>query len=338
MKLKKSYKYIFPLIGLVAVLAWKSPSIIKNSEFKSHKQDTLKITILQTADIHGQMDPHPELFWENEEIVFKERGGLAQIKTLFDRERAKNPGKTFIVDGGDLIQGSGYVAFSEGEVMADVIKNMNYDLLVPGNWEVIYGKEKMLEVYKNFETPTIVQNMLHENSNENLFPSYMVKEIDGIRLGFVGINDPQVPVRQNPIFSKGIHFTEVDDRVKTLIDQIKVEEKINVMLLITHIGIYKQVTLANSPIAENVDYILGNDTHERVRKPIQGKYAKVTEPGAFGSFVGKLNLYFVNNKLVKDDYELMDVDPEIYPADPKMQAIVDKNKAPYRENLETIVG
>ena len=103
------------------------------------KQDTLKITILQTADIHGQLDPHPELFWENDKIVFKERGGLAQIKTLFDQEKQKNPGRTLVVDGGDLIQGSGYVAHSEGEVMADVIKNMGYDILIPGNWEVIAG-------------------------------------------------------------------------------------------------------------------------------------------------------------------------------------------------------
>ena len=44
-----------------------------------------------------------------------------------------------VVDGGDLIQGSGYVAHSEGEVMADVIKNMGYDILIPGNWEVIAG-------------------------------------------------------------------------------------------------------------------------------------------------------------------------------------------------------
>ncbi|WP_407932396.1 bifunctional metallophosphatase/5'-nucleotidase [Aequorivita vitellina] len=312
--------------------------ILNNSNSIETKQDTLKITVLQTADIHGQLDAHPELFWEDEKIVFKERGGLAHIKTLFDRERAKNPNRTVIVDGGDLIQGSGYVAFSEGEVMIDPIKNMNYDLLVPGNWEVIYGKEKMLEVYKKFDTPTIVQNMQHEANNENLFPSYLVKEIEGVRLGFVGINDPQVPVRQNPIFSKGISFTGIDDNVKKLIDQIKVKENIDVMFLVTHIGIYKQVTLANSPIAENVDYILGNDTHERVRQPIQGKYAKVTEPGAFGSFVGKLNLYFVNNNLVKDDYELIDVDPQVYPADPEIQAMVDKNKAPFKANLETVVG
>ncbi len=332
------FKYIIPIFGLMAIVAWKSPTFANGNENTETKNDTLKITILQTADIHGQLDPHPELFWENGKIVFKERGGLPQIKTLFDAERAKNPGNTVIVDGGDLIQGSGYVAFSEGEVMADVIKNMNYDLLVPGNWEVIYGKKRMLDVYKKFDTPTIVQNMLDDKSEENLYPSYMVKEINGVRLGFVGINDPDVPIRQNPIFSKGINFTPVDEAVKNLIDKIKVEEKIDVMFLITHLGIYKQVTLANSPIAENVDYILGNDTHERVRQPIQGKYAKVTEPGAFGSFVGKLNLYFVNNKLVKDDYELMDVDPEVYAADPKIQAIIDKNKAPYKENLETIVG
>lgn len=336
--MKNSFKYIIPLFGLIALTAWKSPTILNTKKMASNIQDTLKITILQTADIHGQMDSHPELFWENEEIVFKERGGLAQIKTLFDRERAKNPGRTVVVDGGDLIQGSGYVAFSEGEVMTDAIKNMNYDVLIPGNWEVIYGKKRMLEIYEKFETPTIVQNMFHENSNENLYPSYLVKEIDGVRLGFIGINDPDVPIRQNPIFSEGIDFSPIDDSVKNLIDQIKIEEKIDVMFLITHIGIYKQVTLANSPIAENVDYILGNDTHERVRELIQGKYAKVTEPGAFGSFVGKLNLYFVNNKLVKDDYKLMDVDPEVYPANPEIQAIVDKSKAPYKANLETIVG
>lgn len=341
----KNKKYIHALsLSVLAVLlfgAWKTSSIQDDEpsgDLLSKKEDTLKITILQTADIHGQLDPHPELFWEADEIVFKERGGLAHIKTLFDIERAKNPGRTLIVDGGDLIQGSGYVAFSKGEVMTDVINRMGYDLLVPGNWEVIYGKEQMLKVYKKFETPTIVQNMRHDESNKNLFPSFMVKEIEGVRLGFVGINDPEVPIRQNPIFSEGIRFTGLDEGVKTLIDQLKIEEKIDVMFLITHIGIYKQVALANSEIAENVDYILGNDTHERVRRPIQGKYAKVTEPGAFGSFVGKLNLYFVNNKLVKDDYELMDVDPKLYPADPQIQALVDKNKAPYIADLETIVG
>ena len=301
-------------------------------------KDTLSITILQTADIHGQLDTHLELFWEDEKVVFKDRGGLANIKTIFDRERQKNPNKTIIVDGGDLIQGSGYTALSEGKIMSKIIKNMGYDVIIPGNWEVVYGKDIMMNVMKQYDTQVIVQNMYHDENEEPLFPASWVKEIEGIRIGFVGINDPDVPVRQNPIFSEGIGFSGLDDNLKKMVDDFKVNEKVDVLFLVTHIGIFKQVELANNPIAENADYVLGNDTHERVRELIQGKYAKVTEPGAFGSFVGKLTLHFVEGKLVGDDYELIDVDPEVYPADKEIQALVDAEKAPFKEHLETIVG
>lgn len=301
--------------------------------------DTTKITILQTADIHGQLDPHPELFWEDDSIIFRDRGGLAHIQTLFKEEKAKNPGNTVILDGGDLIQGSGYAALSEGAIFPDIIKNMDYDLIVPGNWEVVYGKDVMMDVMQGFETPIIAQNMFHDDEEKKeLFPPYWIKEIDGVKLGFIGINDPDVPVRQNPIFSEGIGFSGIDDSVKDLIQKVKKEEGVDALFLVTHFGIFKQVELASNPIIEGVDYILGNDTHERVREPIQGKYARVTEPGAFGSFVGKMDLYFVDGKIVKEDYELMDVDPEKYVADPQIAELVAKAKEPYEEHLETVVG
>ncbi|HSI71359.1 MAG TPA: bifunctional metallophosphatase/5'-nucleotidase [Gillisia sp.] len=309
-----------------------------NSEDKKLKKDTLSITVLQTADIHGQLDPHPELFWENEEIVFKERGGLANIKTLFERERKKNPGRTIIVDGGDLIQGSGYAALSEGRIFPEIISQMGYDVIIPGNWEVVYGKDRMMDIMTNYNTPVIAQNMFHEEDGKELFPPYWTKEIEGVKIGFIGINDPDVPVRQNPIFSEGMTFSGIEKEVKDLIKTVKQEEKVDVLFLVTHIGVFKQVDLANNAIAEDVDYILGNDTHERVRELIKGKYAKVTEPGAFGSFVGKLTLHFVDGKLVGDEYELMDVDPEVYPADSALQQLVDKAREPYEEHLETVVG
>lgn len=276
---KKYLIETFAIMGILLVLVsckTEKPNAMENND---SVKDTLSITILQTSDIHGQLDTHPELFWENEKIVFKDRGGLANIKAIFDRERQKNPNRTIIVDGGDLIQGSGYTALSEGKVMPKIIKNMGYDVIIPGNWEVVYGKDIMINVMKGYGTQVIVQNMFHDDSEEPLFPASWVKEIEGIRIGFVGINDPDVPVRQNPIFSEGIRFSGLDNTLKKLVDDFKVNEKVDVLFLVTHIGIFKQVELANNPMAENADYILGNDTHERVREPIQGKYAKVTEPG-----------------------------------------------------------
>ncbi|HSP40957.1 MAG TPA: metallophosphoesterase, partial [Gillisia sp.] len=315
MKIKKTALFALAILSVGIFSSCQNMTGKNGDQSNVTQMDTVKITLLQTADIHGQLDPHLELFWENDSIIFKERGGLAHIQTLFKEEKAKNP-NTFIVDGGDLIQGSGYAALSQGSIFPDIIKNMDFDLIIPGNWEVVYGKDVMMEVMTAFETPIIAQNMFHEDGQKELFPPFWIQEIAGVKLGFIGINDPDVPIRQNPIFSEGINFTGIDDGVKELIQKVKHEEKVDALFLVTHIGIFKQVELANNPIVADVDYILGNDTHERIRKPIEGKYAKVTEPGAFGSFVGKLDLYFVNGKIVREEYELMDVDPERYKADP----------------------
>ncbi|TYP77334.1 bifunctional metallophosphatase/5'-nucleotidase [Aquimarina intermedia] len=326
------------LIGVLTVTVACKTDTSKMVNNPAISKDTLSITVLQTADIHGQLDTHPELFWEDEKIVFKDRGGLANIKTLFEQERQKNPNTTLIVDGGDLIQGSGYTALSNGKIMSEIIKEMGYDVIIPGNWEVVYGKNIMMDIMQAYDTDVIAQNMYHEKSEAPLFPAYSIKEINGIRIGFMGINDPDVPVRQNPIFSRGITFSGLTKDLKKQVDELKTKEDLDVLFLVTHIGIFKQVELANNPIAENADYILGNDTHERVRKPITGKFAKVTEPGAFGSFVGKLALHFVDGELVGDDYELIEVDPKVFPADKTIQSLIDKKKAPYKSHLETVIG
>src|SRR5690554_4250572 len=300
--------------------------------------DRTTITILQTADIHGQLDTHQELFVEDREIVFRERGGIAVIKTIFEEERKANPGRTIIVDGGDLIQGSGYAAASKGRIFSYIVKKMNYDLLLPGNWEVVYGKDIMMEVMNDYNTQVIAQNMRHEESGDQLFPPYWIKEIDGIRIGFVGINDPDIPFRQAPSYSKGILFNDIDNSVEEVINKVKFDEEADFIILLTHIGLAKQVALANNPISRHADYIFGNDTHERVREPIEGKYAKVVEPGAFGSFVGKLTLHFEQGKLVEDQYELIETDPVRYPANREMQELIDKKKSPYSKELESVIG
>ncbi len=83
---------------------------------------------------------------------------------------------------------------------------------------------------------------------------------------------------------------------------------------------------------------LGGDTHERVRKPIQGKYAKVVEPGAFGSFVGKLDLTIKNGKVVKDEYELIEVSANKYKPSGEMAALIKANEQPFQDDIYKIAG
>ncbi|WP_431161527.1 bifunctional metallophosphatase/5'-nucleotidase [Flagellimonas beolgyonensis] len=296
------------------------------------------ITILQTADIHGQLQPHDELFWEDEHITFRKLGGLAHMKTLFEEERSKDPEGTLIVDGGDMIQGSAVAALSHGKAFAPIIKAMGYDFLIPGNWEVVYGKDTMMDVLTHYDTPVISANMYHESTGESLFPQYFIKELKGVKLGFISYNDPEIPVRQNPSFSEGIRFDPIDANLEALINELKDNQGVDILFVVTHIGISKQYNLAENPAMARVDYVLGNDTHERIRKPLQTEYTKVTEPGAFASFVGKLTLTVKDGKIVKEDYDLMEVDPEKYPADKKVAQIIDQETAPYKEEIDQVLG
>lgn len=297
-----------------------------------------KITILQTADIHGQVLPHSELFWENEEISFKTLGGLANMKTLFNLERESNP-NTIILDGGDLIQGSAIAALSQGAAFGPIVKAMDYDFLIPGNWEVVYGKEQMMNVLNSYETPVITANMFHDEAGKApIFPQYWIKEINGNRLGFLSYNDPEVPIRQNPSFSEGLDFDPILDNLEELVTKLKEEENVDILFVVTHIGISKQFDLANHPALAQVDYVLGNDTHERIRKPLQAGHAKVTEPGAFASFVGKMVLTVQNGEIIKEEYDLVEVNPNIYPADETVAQVIENELAPYNEDINDVLG
>jgi len=323
-------------LGLIALL-FGTLSACKDG--KTSSQDTEQtITILQTADIHGQLFPHDELFWENEQITFRKLGGLAHVKTLFEDERSKNPEGTLILDGGDMIQGSAVAALSHGQAFAPIIKTMGYDFLIPGNWEVVYGKKTMMDVLNQYDTPVISANMYHEANGESLFPQYFVKELKGVKLGFISYNDPEIPVRQNPSFSKGIHFDPIEENLEALINELKDNQGVDILFVVTHIGISKQYNLANNPALERVDYVLGNDTHERIRKPLETEYTKVTEPGAFASFVGKLTLTVKDGKIVNDNYDLLEVDPKKYPADEKVAQVIAKETAPYKEEIDQVLG
>ncbi len=318
------------LIIYLVVFSVMNAAIAKN-------QDTI-ISILQTSDLHAYLQTHNELFLENNKIVFREAGGLAHIKTLVDAVRQINPEGTLLIDGGDFIQGSGESVLSQGAIFPELINEMNYDLMIPGNWEVIYGKKVMMDIMTTYNTSVIASNMYHQENQKSLFPPYWITEKKRVKIGFIAYNDPEIPIRQNPKFSEGILFKEVENNLVELINYLKQDQQVDLLFLVAHIGLSKQLLLSNNPAVKGVDFIFGNDTHERIRKPIQGKYAVVLEPGSFGSFVGKLDLTIKNKKMIKYEYELIEVNPKKYKANPVMQKKIELATNKFRPKMEEILG
>jgi 2',3'-cyclic-nucleotide 2'-phosphodiesterase (5'-nucleotidase family) len=298
------------------------------------------ITILHTSDIHAQLEIHDEFFYEAGRPAFRRRGGFATLCTMVNALRRQNPERTLLVDGGDCFQGSAVAALSKGQAIVPLINQARYDLVLPGNWEVVYGKEMLIKDMSLYTAAKVCANMFHADAGgaSLMFPPYQIFDVGGTRVGFVGYNDPLTPIRQSPAYSRGIRFTRPDVDLARYVKALRQQNGCQVVFVLSHMGLAQQLNLANQPYADGVDYILGADTHERIRQPLQGKFCKVTEPGAFASFVGKLDLVVEKGKIKEHTYALLDVDPERYAEDEQMKTLVAAAREPYRDEITKVIG
>lgn len=337
-------------LGFGASLLTTAPSVLTAHEFdedtnaqtsSTQNEKPVVLNILQTTDVHCQVHPHDELFWENNQAVFRKTGGYAHLASYLKNERKKNP-NTFLIDTGDMFQGSELSVKTTGKAITPILNALNYDLYLPGNWEVIYYKKNMQTLMGSLNGPKVCANMYHDlgdgKKGELIFHPYKIWNVAGVKIGFVGYTDPLVPIRQSPNYSKGIIYTKPEENLAHYIDVLRNDEQCAYVILLSHLGLSQQIALANSPECKGVDMIFGGDTHERVRKPIVCKYAKVVEPGAFGSFVGKLQLTVQNGKVIKEDYVLDEVDPIKFKADKDLETIIKANEQPFKEDIYKVVG
>ena len=333
-------------VGASVALAAATPLLVAAED--ANDNDSIEvddkpftISILQTTDVHCQVHPHDELFWENNQSVFRETGGYAYLATYFKKERKKNP-NIFLVDTGDMFQGSELSVKTTGKAMVPILNELGYDLYLPGNWEVVYYKKAMQTLLGSLNAPKVCANMYHDlgegKKGELIFQPYHIWNIKGVKIGFIGYTDPLVPIRQSPLYSKGIIYTKPEENLSHYVNVLRNQEQCVYVIIVAHLGLSQQLYLANLQECEGVDYILGGDTHERVRKPIICKYAKVVEPGAFGSFVGKLNLTIQNGKVINDEYELVELTSSKYKADKVITELINNEETTFSKSIYNVVG
>ena len=237
-------------IGGAGLLA-ASPIIAAAQTINKNEMDEINagdkpftISILQTTDVHCQVHPHDELFWENDKAVFRKTGGYAHLATYLQKERKKNP-DTFLIDTGDMFQGSELSVKTTGKAMVPILNALGYDLYLPGNWEVVYYKKAMQTLLGSLNAPKVCANMYHDlgegKKGELIFPPYYIWNVKGVKIGFLGYTDPLVPIRQSPNYSKGIIYTKPEENVAHYVDVLRNQEQCAYVLIVAHLGLSQQI-------------------------------------------------------------------------------------------------
>lgn len=296
-----------------------------------------RATLLFFSDAHAQLEEHPELFRApGGGLALARGGGYARLAHVAASIRREVGGDALLLDGGDTFHGTGPAAWSEGEVVLAPQRALGVDLGIPGNWEVVHGPERMRALLAAVGYPIIASNVLDQASGEPLFPATLVREIGGIRFGFVGVTDPDVPRRQPPAYSRGLRYLE-QSSIEPHVRALRGRERVDVVVLITHLGLARAISVAERHTG--IDVVLSGDTHERLYEPIETNGALVVEPGAFASFLGRLDVELpAAGARPRLRWELIELRADRFPEDPKVARVVADALAPYRERDRRVLG
>jgi sulfur-oxidizing protein SoxB len=293
------------------------------------------VTFLHIADSHAQLETHPE-YMPGQTPELQSMGGYARLKTAIDRERAASHGAVFVADGGDTFQGSGPAAWSEGEVVLGPLNALGLDVCVPGNWEVVYGPKRFLDLMKRVSCKVTTYNFHDTSTGQRLFAPEVTLEKDGVRVAFVGITDPTTTKRQPPDEVVGLDSTRMDG-LHEFVKSLRTSERADLVVAVTHTGLSVSRQIARE--IPEFDVVLSGHTHERTDRAIMEGKVIVVEPGSMGSFLGRLDVTIGEKGGVAGyAFKLIPIRAADYEEDPGVKKLVDDALAPYRARANEVVG
>ena len=224
-------------------------------------ETTTEINLMATSDTHGQIFATD--YTAGYEASGTYRQGLPYVATFVKEQREEYP-NSFLVDCGDLVQGSPlsyYYAFYQPEVDDPVMKAlrmMGYDMFVPGNHEFNYGMtilQRQLGYLTSESTESesavavsCANYLATETNNDetkdwatwNDYAPYVIYDFDGVKVAVMGISNPNVAKWDVPANWEGIYFAGVLETYKHY--EAEMLEKADLIVLASHSGIDSAAT------------------------------------------------------------------------------------------------
>jgi len=292
-----------------------------------------ELTILQVNDTHSYLELHNELFYGADGIWMGKAGGYARIQSLVSGIRKEREGKVLFLDNGDSFHGTYEAVETKGACMVPVLNRLGLDAMT-FHWDTAYGPAALKDLGSQLSYPILAINVFRKDTKELFFEPYLMKEINGIKVGIIGIASNMVDKTMPPSYSEGLVFTLGKEELPGWIEKVK-EEGAELVVMLSHLGFPQDVQMVKD--VKGIDVCISGHTHNRLRAPevVNGTY--IIQSGSQGSFLGHMDLTLDENGISSLRHELLDVSEDV-PEDDEMKALVDRTMEPYREKLDARVG
>ena len=171
----------------------------------SFASNTESVRIITTNDIHTYLKPlyyrylddikpwgtvSREGDYINKARIEGKIGGMAHVAAMIDRLRAEKPGKNLLLDAGDTWHGGGISFLDKGVSMVKIMNAIEYDAMVPGNWEFFYNNDHFLDLIDQAKFPVIAFNLTDKDWEEPVLDQYIIRKVGKLKIAIIGYTYP----------------------------------------------------------------------------------------------------------------------------------------------------
>lgn len=309
---------------------------------------SMDLRILWTNDTHGYLTP---LYHREEgDDLFVQRaqsegqvGGFAYIASIVNRQRGALPDRTLLLDSGDTWHGTVVPVRLAGTPVVEVMNAMEYDAMVPGNVEMFYNQETIEKLLAAAKFPIVVANLYDAEWDEraslpNTQP-YIIKEVNGFKVGIIGMTYHWMSkVSNQPQWNFGLRIEEV----QADIDKMREQEDVDLVVMLSHMG--WKVDEKYAELVNGIDIIIGAHTHDILYRPtlVYNQQSKrdviIVQCGSHGKLLGQLDIKVDRGRVTAFEQTLFPVRSRDIAPDPEIALLIEKFRAPYKEELERVIG
>ena len=271
------------------------------------------LTLIHIGDIHGHLVPRANV---RSDTTGQMEGGLARMYTEIKKIRDDSLGQSLTINTGDTLQGSGEALFTSGQAMVDVLNMFGFDAYTPGNWDFLYGAARFEELFKGTggNAPVapwtaLSSNLYYTNQFDNttacgrsptsgpnigqtykrVLPAYTIKNVGSLKIGIMGLTTARAIAAVGTSVTAGYQFTDGTVEYPCLINKLRNEEKVDLVVAISEMEMARDIKLAET--YAGVDFILNSDMHERTMQPIVTPTGTViVEEGQDGTMIGEIGI------------------------------------------------
>lgn len=250
-------------------------------------QDIKEVTILHWNDFHARNQPYKVSKKDSAtgEQIYYFVGGVGGMLGYLNKYRTDN---SLVLNAGDDFQGTPISNFTRGRSQIEFMNLYNVDGFVLGNHEFDYSQYTLDSALQTAKFPVLTANVFMQSKNSLMGKPYIVKEINGVKIGVIGVTLPDLFTTSLPGNVTDLVMLNTDSVIQVNIDELK-SQNCDVIVLLTHAGLEVDKEFA-SKFSKDVDIIVGGHSHTTLFKPQRVNGVTIVQAGAHGRNLGKLDL------------------------------------------------